>query len=163
MISTARHAEFLTRPPRTAFLRRFATRSLKTICNYKFMHLTLTKSVGFMAATNINSRLYTILIKTISMAEGVVSEPLLLSGDQGHKGGFAPSTGKFVQSAYHLSFAQQNGEKHPCCKARCEFGHAQKLGVWTDSSEPKIMADHSLSFGDVRVDSYHPEVTFVSW
>jgi hypothetical protein len=25
------------------------------------------------------------------------------------------------------------------------------------------MADHSLSFGDVRVDSYHPEVTFVSW
>ena len=86
-------------------------------------------------------------MKADRLAEGVVSEPLLPSGDQGRKGGFAPLVGKFVQNAYRLSFTQQNVEEHPCCEARCEFGHAQKLGVWTDSSEPKIMAGYSRPFG----------------
>jgi hypothetical protein len=35
---------------------------------------------------------FAILLKNnkLNMAEGVVSEPFLPSGDQGHKGGFAP-------------------------------------------------------------------------
>jgi hypothetical protein len=49
---------------------------------------------------------HVLIIKIRKLAEGVVSEPLLPSGDQGRKGGFAPSTGQFIQSAHYLSFAQ---------------------------------------------------------
>jgi hypothetical protein len=55
MIFTARLAESPTPRPNVAFLRRFATRSLKMKCNHKFIHLTPTKSVGFIAATSMNS------------------------------------------------------------------------------------------------------------
>src|SRR5580693_6428535 len=49
MVSTARYAEFLTLRPNVAFLKRFATHSLKIKCNLKFIQMTPVKCVRDVA------------------------------------------------------------------------------------------------------------------
>jgi hypothetical protein len=66
----------------------------------------LLKNGGQMPTNDSIGAVLSNVVPTLKMAEGVVSEPFLPAGDQGHKGGFAPSTGQFVQNAHRLSFAQ---------------------------------------------------------
>lgn len=75
------------------------------------------------------------------MAEGVVSEPLLPFGDQGHKGGFAtlprppklPRIGRAVPSAGgpHLRGKRKGIWRQP--------GDVQKLDSWPDEAESSIL------------------------
>jgi len=44
--------------------------------------------------------------------EGVLSEPFLPSGDQGHKGGFTTPIDGFSQNAHLLSITQQSDYEH---------------------------------------------------
>src|SRR5260221_14179674 len=49
MVSAARFVEFLTLHPNVAFLKRLVNRSLKIICNHKFMQMTPVKRVRDVA------------------------------------------------------------------------------------------------------------------
>jgi hypothetical protein len=66
------------------------------------------------------------------MAEGVVSEPLLPSGDQGRKGGFAPLPKQHpitCRITNEISHKDKPFPKSIGRKTWCEHGHSQELAT----------------------------------
>jgi DNA-binding XRE family transcriptional regulator len=87
-----------------------------------------------------------ILLKTNSlmMAEGVVSEPFLPSGDQGRKVGFAPLSKQYPilcgitnKMQAEIRFFSANFG----CKTEGELGNAQKLGTRLDAAQQMLLAE----------------------
>ena len=111
-------------PTNVTCLRGFASDSIKTVCNHKFMQLTSIKSVPF--------------------------EPILLSGDNGHKGGFAPSLDKAAGDARSPLFTQQNDQNWAGRPAWCELEHPQKLGTWPDQTCKTILARNPVFVGKLN-------------
>jgi hypothetical protein len=89
------------------------------------------------------------------LAEGVVSEPFLPSGDQGHKGGFAtlpkqqPITCRITNEipAEIKSFFGYFGHK-----AGRELGDFQELGTWPDKTKQAVLARLKTAIGWVLQD-----------
>ena len=83
------------------------------------------------------------------MAEGVVSEPFLPSGDQGRKGGFAP----FMQVTVGETVVHWYDAKRSRKEARCQRENAQKLGTQSQqacqvslASNPPIPGRRMIGF-----------------
>jgi hypothetical protein len=83
------------------------------------------------------------------MAEGVVSEPFLPSGDQGRKGGFAP----FMQVAVGETVVHWYDAKRSRKEARRQRENAQKLGTQPQqarqvslASNPPILGRRMIGF-----------------
>jgi hypothetical protein len=80
------------------------------------------------------------------MAEGVVTEPFLPSGDQGRKGGFAtlpkqrPITCGITNEIPHENEPFPSG---PGRKIWCELGNTQKLGVLPNQTQQPILVKNS--------------------
>jgi hypothetical protein len=79
------------------------------------------------------------------LAEGVVSEPILSSGDQGRKGGFATQTSEpFIAGKAGLLSAQiQSHTRNIGDTSWRQFGNAQKLGTWPNKTKSPVLESHS--------------------
>jgi hypothetical protein len=83
----------------------------------------------------------------IKLAEGVVSEPFLPSGDQDHKGGFATLpkqhpilceiTNK-IQAGIRLFYNNVG------CKTGGQSSNSQKLGIRLDTAKSPVLESHSF-------------------
>jgi hypothetical protein len=79
------------------------------------------------------------------LAEGVVSEPLLSSGDQGRKGGFAtlqkqPPIALGITN--EIPYENRLYYGNLGCKAGRELGNAQKLGMLPNQTRQAILVEN---------------------
>src|SRR5437773_2172944 len=81
------------------------------------------------------------------MAEGVVSAPLLPSGDKGRKDGFAPFCDESLATFTTYCKTAHKGWTHPKnngCATGCGFQNPPELGEWPDHTTKTVLA-HSPS------------------
>jgi len=86
-------------------------------------------------------------MKADRLAEGVVSEPFLPSGDQGHKGGFVPLPKQppiacgitkgipYEDKAFPRSIGRKTWREH---------GHPQELATGSNQAKQTVLAGASL-------------------
>jgi hypothetical protein len=105
--------------------------------------MTLRYDYCFRPAWNFTKLL--IILNRIKLAEGVVSEPILSSGDQVHKGGFAtqPSQPFIAGKTCLLSAQIQSYTRSIGNPAGRQFRHAKKLGTWPHKTKSPVLESHS--------------------
>jgi hypothetical protein len=84
-----------------------------------------------------------LIIKIRKPAEGVVSAPFLPSGDQGHKGGFAPLPKQHPITCRITNEIPHKDKPFPRSIGRKtwrEHGHSQELATWSNQAKQTILA-----------------------
>jgi len=97
------------------------------------------------SAAGPHGKLYIFLIVNISLAEGVVSEPFLPSGDHGHKVGFAtlPKLSIVGRNADKIPSKDKPFQRNIGLKTWREHRNFEKLGTRLDTPKPPILGETS--------------------